>query len=123
MKTVPAIPDPSTELLQRVSDVKTASKNLSLTTNEQRCKALCLMADSLSARISEIVKENLSDLQIAESKGLNQSLLARLKLDEVKLKSAIEGIRKVAKLSDPIGLVQFKRELDSELVLERVTVP
>ncbi len=49
--------------------------------------------------------------------------MARLKLDDPKLAAAIDGVRKVASLSDPLGCRQLRRELDQGLVLERVSVP
>jgi glutamate-5-semialdehyde dehydrogenase len=49
--------------------------------------------------------------------------MARLKLDATKLQAAIDGVRKVASLPDPLGLRQLHRELDTDLVLERITVP
>ena len=50
-------------------------------------------------------------------------LMARLKLDAAKLAGAIEGVRQVAALPDPIGVRQLHRELDQGLVLERLSVP
>jgi glutamate-5-semialdehyde dehydrogenase len=50
-------------------------------------------------------------------------LVARLKLDAPKLAAAIEGVRQVARLPDPLGVRQLHRELDDGLVLERLSVP
>ena len=49
--------------------------------------------------------------------------MARLKLDATKLQAAIDGVRKVASLPDPLCHRQLHRELDTDLVLERITVP
>ena len=49
--------------------------------------------------------------------------MARLKLDAAKLSGAIDGVRKVADLADPLGQRQLHRELDQGLVLERISVP
>ena len=117
------VPNPSNELLLRVGEVRSAAKKLSLATNGQRREALLSMADALSSSSSKIVEANLRDLKQAEVDGLNESLLARLKLDEAKLAGAIEGVRKVALLPDPIGLCQLKKELADGLILERITVP
>ena len=123
MKTVITVPEPSDELFQRVAEVRKASKNLGLTTNEQRCQALSLMADALSSGARKVIDANLADVRKAEAEGLNKSLLSRLKLDEKKLAAAISGIRKVSHLPDPIGVLQLNRALDEGLILERVTVP
>ena len=118
-----AIPKPSNDLYFKVSEVRKASKELALATNQQRRDALFVMADFLNSRSLEIVEANRDDLSKAKVEGLNQSLLARLKLDEAKLQGAIDGLRQVAQLPDPIGLCQLNRELDSGLILKRITVP
>ena len=46
-----------------------------------------------------------------------------MKLDAGKLRGAIDGVRKLASLPDPLGRRQLHRELDQGLVLERITVP
>ena len=81
------------------------------------------MADALTSHATSIVKANLEDLARSELAGLNKSLLARLKLDDEKLMLAIEGVRQVAALPDPIGLRQLHRELADNLYLQRITVP
>ena len=123
MKNVVVVPEPSNELFIRVAEVRKASKKLGLATDEERCQALFCMADELTSNSSNIINANIADFQKAEADGLSHALLARLKLDEAKLKGAIEGVRKVANLPDPIGVRQFNRELDEGLTLERVTVP
>ncbi len=74
-------------------------------------------------RSKDIVCANEKDLAISEEAGLNKALLSRLKLNIEKLHNAIDGVKQVASLPDPIGLSQLKRELDKDLYLERITVP
>jgi glutamate-5-semialdehyde dehydrogenase len=91
--------------------------------DDQRRKALLAMATSLLSCSEQIVTANRQDLERARAEGLAPALLARLKLDEAKLVSAIEGVRQLAQLPDPLGQLQLHRELDQGLVLERITVP
>ena len=123
MENLLVVPEPSPDLLQRARAVRTSASALSQTTDKQRRLALNAMADALGLRSKEIIQANLEDLARSSKEGLNQSLMARLKIDEDKLKSAIEGVHKVACLPDPIGLRQLYRELDKGLLLERITVP
>ena len=123
MNNPSGVPEPSEDLLKRALEVRKSATGLALRSNEQRCRALECMADSLKTHAQKIVAANLADLQNAKSEGLNQSLVSRLKLNESKLEQSIEGVRKVALLPDPIGLRQLHRELDNGLVLERRTVP
>ena len=117
------VPQPSTELFQRAEKVRQAASELGQCTNKQRFEALIAMANSLQAHSNAIIQANLDDLKQAKEEGLASALLARLKLDKSKLDNAIKGVRKVASLPDPLGLCQFSRELDQNLVLERKTVP
>ncbi len=113
----------TSELLERARSVKNASIPLAQCTNEQRRSALIAMADSLASSADNIVEANLQDLRRSEEAGLNDALLARLKLNKDKLNLAIKGIRQVSSLPDPIGLIQLQRELSEGLYLSRITVP
>jgi glutamate-5-semialdehyde dehydrogenase len=44
-------------------------------------------------------------------------------LSPSKLKGAIAGVRDVAKLPDPLGTIQIHRELDTGLILKRISSP
>jgi len=89
----------------------------------EQWQAVLSMADALEAEASQIVAANAADLEAAAADGLAPALVARLKLDAKKLAGAIEGVRQVAQLPDPVGVRQMHRELDSGLVLERLSVP
>ena len=91
--------------------------------DQERREAVLAMADALEAEASQIVAANAADLEAAAADGLAPALVARLKLDAKKLAGAIEGVRQVAQLPDPVGVRQMHRELDSGLVLERLSVP
>ena len=123
MKNSSGVPEPSSDLLQRAVAVRRSSRDLAQSTNDQRKSALISMADALTLRSREIVEANLEDLRCSSDKGLSEALVARLKLDDEKLGVAIDGVRKVASLPDPLGLRQMNRELDHGLLLERITVP
>ena len=117
------VPDPSPELLQRAAAVRRSAMALGQLDDGARRAALVAMADALDAAQSAIVAANQADLAAAAAEGLADALVARLKLDANKLQSAIEGVRQVAQLADPIGVRQLHTELDNGLVLERLSVP
>ena len=118
-----SVPEPSAELLQRAGAARLAAVSLGQTSDKQRAAALQSMADALAANAADIVDANREDLERSAEQGLASALMARLKLDAKKLEGAIEGVRKVAALPDPLGRRQLHRELDQGLVLERITVP
>ena len=117
------VPEPSAELLQRAGAVRLAAVELGQTQDQQRADALQAMADALAERADTIVAANRDDLERSAAEGLAPALMSRLKLDAAKLAGAIDGVRKLATLPDPLGRRQLHRELDQGLVLERITVP
>ncbi len=117
------VPIPDTDLLDKAEQLRLASIKTSQTKNNERIRALNLMADSLEKNSKEIIEANIEDYIKAKNKGIPKALLSRLKLSKEKLISGIEGIRKVGNLSDPVGQIQIKKELSEGLVLERKTVP
>ncbi|MEY4297330.1 MAG: hypothetical protein RLZZ423_509, partial [Cyanobacteriota bacterium] len=118
-----SVPDPSPELLQRAAAVRRAAMALGQRSDDERRSALLAMADALEADSAAIVAANNADLEDAADEGLAPALVARLKLDAAKLAGAIDGVRQVAALADPVGVRQLHRELDDGLVLERLSVP
>ena len=117
------VPVPSPELLQRAGAVRRAAVDLGMADDGQRMQALKAMAEALADRSDAIVAANREDLERSAAEGLAPALMARLKLDAAKLEGAIDGIRKVASLRDPLGRRDLHRELDQGLALERVSVP
>lgn len=118
-----SVPDPSPDLLQRAAAVRRSAMALGQRCDADRRTAVLAMAEALAAAQSAIVAANQADLQAAAQEGLAEALVARLKLDEPKLAAAIEGVRQVAQLADPVGVRQLHTELDAGLVLERISVP
>ncbi len=117
------IPIPGKDLLEKANQLRHASVKTSQTNNNERIKALNLMADYLEKNSKEIIEANIEDYKKAENKGISKALLSRLKLSKEKLNVGIEGVRKVGDLSDPVGQIQIKKELSEGLILERKTVP
>lgn len=113
-------PSSLTEMAQKT---RTQARLLATLPSDIKNQALEAIAQALEAHTSEILAANQTDCEAAKTDGITSALYARLKLDESKLKSAIAGVRDVAKLADPIGVVQLHRELDTGLVLKRVACP
>jgi len=123
MANIFEVPQPGNDLLEKANKVRLASLEISQTENQNRIKALNLMADYLEKNSKEILEANNADYSSAQKKGIPGALLSRLKLSKSKLNSGIEGVRKVGDLADPVNQVQIKRELSKGLILERKTVP
>jgi glutamate-5-semialdehyde dehydrogenase len=97
---------------QHLANLPTAAKNA----------AIEAIATSLESHAAEIVAANAADCQAAASE-IVPALYARLKLDNTKLNGAIVGVRDVGKLADPVGQIQIHREIDTGLIMQRVSCP
>ncbi|MBE9015629.1 glutamate-5-semialdehyde dehydrogenase [Chroococcidiopsidales cyanobacterium LEGE 13417] len=100
-----------------------AARQLAVLSTEAKNRAIEAIAQSLEAQTEEILAANAADCKAAEAEGIAKPLYNRLKLDATKLKGAIAGVRDVGKLPDPVGAVQIHRELDTGLILQRITCP
>jgi glutamate-5-semialdehyde dehydrogenase len=96
-----------------------AARQLAVLPIEARNHAIEAIAQALDTATPEILAANAADCKAAEVDGIPKPLYNRLKLDATKLKAAIEGVRDVGRLSDPVGTVQIHRELDEGLILKR----
>ncbi len=110
-------------LTNLAQNTRNAARQLAATHTAVRDQALAAIADALAANAAEILAANAADCAVAQESGLGSALYARLKLDAAKLHGAIQGVRDVGKLPDPIGDVQIHRELDQGLELRRVSCP
>jgi glutamate-5-semialdehyde dehydrogenase len=100
-----------------------AASHLAILSTEAKNQAIASIAQALESAKDEIVSANIADCEAATAAGIAKPLYKRLQLDEHKLRDAIAGVRDVGKLADPVGQVQIHQELDTGLVLKRVTCP
>ncbi|MEY3403026.1 MAG: hypothetical protein RLZZ86_2642 [Cyanobacteriota bacterium] len=100
-----------------------AASKLAILSSEGKNQAIEAIAQGLELAKDDILQANLVDCQAATAAGIAKPLYKRLQLDEHKLRDAIAGVRDVGKLDDPIGQVQINREIDSGLILKRITCP
>jgi glutamate-5-semialdehyde dehydrogenase len=99
---------------------RTSARQLAVLSTAERDRAIECIAQALEKDAEAILAANKADCLAAD---IAPALFARLKLDADKLTAGIAGVRDVAKLADPIGVMQIKRELDTDLILERVSCP
>ncbi len=96
---------------------------LAATSNDVRNSALRAIAEGLTAEKDRIFAANAEDCKAAEENGIAPAVMKRLLFNEGKLSDVCKGIEQLISLPDPIGRSLLRRELDSDLVLERVSVP
>ncbi|HIK45240.1 MAG TPA: glutamate-5-semialdehyde dehydrogenase [Leptolyngbyaceae cyanobacterium M65_K2018_010] len=113
----------SPALIELAQATRRAAQVLASATTAEKNRAIEAIAIALEQQSAEIVAANQADREAAQRDGLAKPLYDRLKLDAVKLQGEIAGVRDVAKLPDPVGVVQIHRELDEGLMLKRITCP
>ncbi len=106
---------------------KEASLKIADISSEIKNKALLTIANALENNTDKIFLANQQDLIEAEELIANgeitKSTFNRLKLDENKMRDMIQGVKDIAKLPDPVNQTILKRELDDNLILEKITCP
>lgn len=94
---------------------------LSALDTKARNSALMKIAEALESSKDAIFKANKEDLDNAVKAEVPAPILARLKFDESKLSSCVQGIRDLIGLEDPLNKILLKRQLDEGLVLTKIT--
>lgn len=94
---------------------------LSALDTKARNSALMKIAEALESSKEAIFKANKEDLDNAVKAEIPAPILARLKFDESKLNSCVQGIRDLIGLEDPLNKILLKRQLDENLVLTKIT--
>lgn len=100
-----------------------ASVGLAVTDGEQRNAALRAISAALRANKKEILAANEKDIENGRAAGLNDGLLDRLALNESRIEGMAQGCEEVARLSDPLGVVDYEYKNPAGLEIKRVRVP
>ncbi|MCL1464518.1 glutamate-5-semialdehyde dehydrogenase [Argonema galeatum] len=113
----------SSSLTSIAQQTRQAARLLAVLSSDTKNEAIEAVAQALESATSEILAANAADCEAAEVAKIAKPLIARLKLDETKLKAAIAGLRDVGRLPEPIGVVDIHRQLDDGLILKRISCP
>ena len=104
-------------------NARKAARKLAATDINVRNGALLAIAKKLEENQQRVLEANAEDVKLAEKEGLSAPLLSRLKVTEAKLARMTEGLRSLVQLPDPLGHVQYARELTPGMQLYRVACP
>lgn len=100
-----------------------AAQVLATVNDEVKNHALRAAADALWASRSNILVANEKDMKAAVANGISAAFLDRLKLDEDRIKSMMEGLQAIAALKDPVGDVIAQWDRPNGLNISRVRTP
>lgn len=102
---------------------RVASRVLAQLTTDRKNEALHAAADALLAAADTVLAANGEDLIAAKTAGTEDSLLDRLRLTKDRLDGIASGLRQVAGLPDPVGVVERGSTLPNGLEIRQVRVP
>ena len=107
------------EILKRAKAAKIIASQLS---TDKKNRALLAMADCLEKQNQAILSANAID--IANAQGtISEVMIDRLALDKSRVSAMAEGLRAVAKLDDPVGVVLEEHRHAKGMLIQKVSVP
>lgn len=108
----------------QATKAREGSRILQALNPDQRAEIINRLADLLLERKEVILTANKRDLNKARMSNMSTPMLARLSLNEHKLKSLSDGLKQIAASShDTLGRILQKTLVAEDLILKKVTVP
>jgi len=102
---------------------RAAGRELAYAPTAAKDRALTGAADALAASKDKILDANALDLAGGKKKGLTDAMLDRLALDGGRIDAIATGLREVAALADPVGVIMDEWDRPNGLHIQRVRVP
>ncbi|MBY6034176.1 glutamate-5-semialdehyde dehydrogenase [Marinobacter daepoensis] len=102
---------------------RAASREVARSSTAVRNQALLATADALDAARSELASANRKDLECGRDNGLDSAMLDRLELTPQRIDTMIEGLRQVAALPDPVGVITDMTYRPSGIQVGKMRVP
>ncbi|MFC0314147.1 glutamate-5-semialdehyde dehydrogenase [Gordonia phosphorivorans] len=126
-----SVSTPETRDAQTVDEVvraqaqaaKKAARGLTTLTTATKNEVLLAAAAALDAAAEELLAANAEDVARAEANGTEAALVDRLRLTPERIAGITDGLRQVAALPDPVGVVVQGKTLPNGLELRQVRVP
>lgn len=102
---------------------KRAAQQLSQLESLQKNDVLIQMAQDLEEQSAALLSANQQDLDRAKDHGIPDTMIDRLRLTPERINEMAEGIRQVAQLPDPIGVVEKMWRTEDQLMIGQQRVP
>lgn len=103
--------------------VKETARKLNNMSSKEKNVVLRKVAQEICNYQKEILEANDRDIEEAIKKGMKDSLVDRLKLNETRILDMAKGIEKIADLSDPVGETIEGKTLENGLEILKRRVP
>ena len=103
--------------------LRSGSDTLALQTAAQKNTALAAVISSIQKNRAAILAANSTDVAAARAKGMTESLVERLALDDKKIDSIIDSIRIIISQTDPIGEEVAGWKTPNGMTIRQLRVP
>jgi len=115
------------DVVQYMADIghaaRMASRAIGKASTAQKDQALTIIAERIMAQANVLKQANALDLQAGREKGLDSALLDRLELTDARIESMAEGLRQIASLADPVGIISDLAYRPSGIQVGKMRVP
>lgn len=112
------------ELISSIAEKsKRASGVLASAPSSRKNDFLMRFADLLVEESGELLERNSEDVSDAESGGLSDALVDRLRLTPGRIDSLADGLREISGLDDPVGKIIGKWERPNGISVEKKRIP
>ena len=109
-------------MMELLKAAKAAKAEVNALTTEEKNAALFAMADALLAQQEQILAANAEDIKFA-SGTIAPVMLDRLRLTPERIEGMAKGIREVAALPDPVGIILDEHIRPDGLNIQKTSVP
>ena len=110
-------------LTSKAQAARMAAREMARLPTAVKNESLRNIAESLHSRRAEILEANAADCEESRRQGLSEAVLDRLRLNEERLASIADDVRRIIELPDPVGEVLEERTLPNGLEVRRRRVP
>ena len=100
-----------------------ASRDIGRASTEQKNKALLAIAELITDHAEKLKQANALDLEAGRVKGLDAALLDRLELTDERIVAMADGLRQIATLPDPVGIISDLAYRPSGIQVGKMRVP
>ena len=111
------------ELNNILKMTKDASKIINILSTELKNQAIINIAEALLLNKKEIIEANEIDIKNAKNNGLTDAMINRLEINESKIISISNDMKKIAQLKDPVGEIIESYRHNNGIVINKVRVP
>jgi glutamate-5-semialdehyde dehydrogenase len=102
---------------------RAASRDVGRASTAQKNQALSAIADRIGEQVGVLKEANALDLAAGREKGLDAALLDRLELTDERIDAMAEGLRQIATLPDPVGVISDLAYRPSGIQVGKMRVP